>query len=132
MREPRATMSIIADHVIGGFSREALSSALASTHRAGFGPQTRVIDGARGDVGQQLERIGLRMPSEELSGPDAVLIVVNAPGRTDIVAALFSRLGADFVVHAERRGGERPIADAVVSLTPDVRIGESGGASSEA
>ena len=100
--ESLATAVPGADHVIGGFSREALSSALAATHRAGFGPQTRVIDGARGDIGRQLQRLGLRVAWDEPPAADAVLIVVNAPGRTAIVADLFSRLGAKSVVLAGR------------------------------
>ena len=121
-----------AEHVIGVFAREELSAALASTHRAGFGPQTRVIDGARGEIGQQVLRLGLRVPWEEPPAPDAVLIVVNAPGRTAIVAELFSRLGATLVVLAERRGAERLVADAVVSISPDIRIGREAEAASEA
>ena len=125
--ESRTTISPGADHVIGGFVRESLSSALASTHRAGFGPQTRVIDGARGDIGQQVQRLGLRIPWERELPPDAVLIVVNAPGRTAVVADLFSRLGAELVFLAERRGAEREVADQVVSMSPDVRMEEGAG-----
>jgi hypothetical protein len=116
------------DHVIGGFAREALSAALAATHRAGFGPQARVLDGARGDIARQVERIGLRAPWAEPPGPDAVLIVVNAPGRTAIVAELFSRLGAEFVLLAARRGAERAAADTVAAMSPDIRIGEGAAA----
>jgi hypothetical protein len=121
-----------AEHVIGVFAREGLSAALASTHRAGFGPQTRVIDGARGEIGQQVLRLGLRVPWEEPPAPDAVLILVNAPGRSAIVAELFTRLGAKLVVLAERRGSERLVADAVVSVSPDIRIGGEAEAASEA
>lgn len=120
-----------AEHVIGGFAREALSSALAATHRAGFGPQARVIDGQRGNVGQQVERLGLRVPWDAPPAPEAVLIVVNAPGRTAMVADLFSRLGAEYVVLAERRGAERAVVDRVVSLAPDIRIGGEAEAGSD-
>lgn len=130
--ESRVVAPVGAEHVIGGFAREALSAALAATHRAGFGPQARVIDGARGDIGQQMQRLGVCVSWEEPPVPDAVLIVVNAPGRTAIVADLFSRLGAAFVVFAERRGSERGLADSVVSLSPDIRIGGEAGADSEA
>ena len=129
--ESRATTAIGVEHVIGVFARETLSSALAAAHRAGFGPQARVIDGARGDIGQQVQRLGLRVPWKEPPAPDAVLIVVNAPGRTAIVADLFSRLGAEHVELAEGRGVERPVADRVVSLTPDIRIGGEAGAEAE-
>jgi hypothetical protein len=125
--KPRAALSPAADHVIGVFAREALSPALASTHRAGFGPQTRVIESARGEVGKQLERIGLRVSWDESPSTDAVLIVVTAPGRTAIVADLFARLGADAVAYAERRTSERPATGRIVSLAPDIRIGEGAG-----
>ena len=130
--ETRASTSVGSDHVIGGFRREVLSAALASTHRAGFGAQTRVIDGARGEIGQQVERLGLVVPWEEPPGVDTVLIVVNAPGRAVLVATLFSEIGADFVVHAEHRTATLRGADAMVSLTPDIRIGEGAGAGSDA
>jgi hypothetical protein len=125
--KPRVSMSPAADHVIGVFGRESLSPALASTHRAGFGPQTRVIETARGDAGKQLERIGLRVPWDESPPADAVLIVVTAPGRTAIVADLFARLGADAIVYAERRTCDRPTVERIVSLAPDIRIGEAAG-----
>jgi len=113
-----------ADHVVGVFAREGLSSALASTHRAGFGPQARVLDGARGDPARQLERAGLQLVSGERPAADALLIVVTAPGRTAIVADLFRRLGATSVQFASRHGTEaRERAEAPV-LLPDVRIGD--------
>jgi hypothetical protein len=130
--EPRGEVPPGADHVIGVFAREVLSVALASTHRAGFGPQTRVIDSARGDAGKQLERLGLRVPWDASPPGDAVLIVVTAPGRTAIVADLFARLGADSVVFAERRAAAQPIAERIVALAPDIRIGEGAGAGSDA
>jgi hypothetical protein len=130
--EPRAAPSPVADHVIGVFAREVLSPALAATHRAGFGPQTRVIDSARGDPGQQLERMGLRVPWGEPPSAEAVLIVVTAPGRTVNVADLFARLGADSVSFAERRSAGRPATEPIVSPAPDLRIGDGAGASSEA
>ena len=83
---PGAASSPAIEHVIGTFPRAELSAALAATHRAGFGPQTRVFDGARGDTGRQLERAGLRMLDGAVPPADAVLIVVTAPGRTAVVA----------------------------------------------
>ncbi len=130
--EPRAEAPPGADHVIGVFAREGLSSALASTHRAGFGPQTRVIDSARGDAGKQLERLGLAVPWEASPPGEFVLIVVTAPGRTTIVADLFARLGAEAVVFAERRAAGQPTTERIVALAPDIRIGEGAGAGSDA
>ena len=121
-----------ADHVIGTFPREALSAALASTHRAGFGPQARVLDGARGDAARQLERAGLRVVGSETPPADAVLIVVTAPGRTAIVADLFARLGAESVALASRRGVDESPRAAPPLMTPDIRIGGDAEAVSDA
>jgi hypothetical protein len=120
------------DHVIGIFPREELSAALAATHRAGFGPQTRVFDGARGDVTRQLERAGLAIRNDDAPPAEALLIVVTAPGRATIVAELFDQLGAESVQFATRRSAAKP-ASAVPGLElPDIRIGEDAGISSEA
>ena len=99
---PDAPSSPAIDHVVGTFPRTELSAALAATHRAGFGPQTRVFDGARGDTARQLERAGLRVLDGAPPATDALLIVVTAPGRTAIVAELFERLGAEAVLLAAR------------------------------
>ena len=128
----RAAMSPAVDHVVGTFPRDDLSAALASTHRAGFGPQTRVFDGARGDATRQLERAGLRILDGDAPPADALLIVVTAPGRTTIVAELFERLGAESVLFAARRGDDRPAARTPASMQPDIRIGDDAGAASEA
>jgi hypothetical protein len=120
-----------ADHVVGNFARTDLSAALASTHRAGFGPQTRVLDGARGDPARQLERAGLQLVTGESPSADSVLIVVTAPGRTSIVADLFERLGARSVQFAARRGAEARERTQAPVLLPDIRLGSEQGAGSE-
>jgi hypothetical protein len=117
------------DQVVGTFPRAELSAALAATHRAGFGPQARVFDGARGDTTRQLERAGLRLLDGALPPADAVLIVVTAPGRTAIVAELFARLGAESVLLAARGGNDKPAAAPPPLMQPDIRIGEAGSAS---
>ena len=71
---PDAASSPAIDHVVATFPRAELSAALAATHRAGFGPQTRVFDGARGDTARQLERAGLRMLDGDAPPADAVLL----------------------------------------------------------
>jgi hypothetical protein len=119
------------DHVIGTFPREGLSAALASTHRAGFGPQTRVFDGARGDVTRQLERAGLEIQNDVAPPPGALLIVVTAPGRATIVAELFEQLGAESVLFAARRSTAKPASTAAPLGQPDIRIGEDAGIASE-
>ncbi len=117
------------DHVVATFPRTELSAALAATHRAGFGPQTRVLDGARGDTARQLERAGLRILDGAAPPADAVLIVVTAPGRTAVVAQLFERLGAVSVLMAARGGDDKPASAVPASMQPDIRIGDTGVAS---
>ena len=114
------------DHVIGTFPRADLTTALAATHRAGFGPQTRVFDGARGDAARQLERAGLRILDGTPPTPDAVLIVVTAPGRVAIVARLFERLGAEAILLASRRGDDKPAPVPPAPMQPDIRIDDGG------
>ena len=123
---PDATSSPAIDHVVGTFPRAELSAALAATHRAGFGPQTRVFDGARGDTARQLERAGLRVLDGAPPAADALLIVVTAPGRTAIVAELFERIGAEAVLLAARGGDDKPAAAPPAALQPDIRIGDAG------
>jgi hypothetical protein len=126
---PDAASSPAIDHVVATFPRAELSAALAATHRAGFGPQTRVFDGARGDIARQLERAGLRILDGAIPPADAVLIVVTAPGRTAIVAQLFERLGAAAVLMAARGGDDKPVSAMPASMQPDIRIGDAGVAS---
>jgi hypothetical protein len=123
---PWAGSSLAIDHVIGTFPREELSAALASTHRAGFGPQTRVFDGARGDVTRQLERAGLAVRADAPLPADALLIVVTAPGRAALVAELFERLGAESVLFAARKGIANAASTAPATELPDIRIGDAG------
>jgi hypothetical protein len=120
--EIQADRSPIVDHVIGAFPRESLSAALASTHRAGFGPQTRVLDGARSDVTLQLARAGLHVIAGDVPLGNAVLIVVTAPGRTRVVADLFEQLGAESVSLASRRSDVTIPAAPQDPIVPDVRI----------
>ncbi len=120
---PRAISPANADHVIGAFPREGLSAMLAAIHRAGFGPQTRVVDGARGDVARQLERAGIAILENDVSVEGGVLIVVTAPGRVAIVAELFARLGAQRVVLAGRQQQRQAAFDTTAGLAPDIRIG---------
>ena len=122
-------MNLDVDHVIGTFPREGLSAALASTHRAGFGPQTRVFDGARGDVTRQLERAGLEIRDDGAPPADALLIVVTAPGRATIVAELFEQFGAESVLFAARRSTASPASTTPALGLPDIRIGDAGIAS---
>jgi hypothetical protein len=128
---PWAGSSLAIDHVVGIFDREGLSSALAATHRAGFGPQTRVFDGARGDVARQLDRAGLEIRDGAVPPSDALLIVVTAPGRAPIVAELFGQLGAESVLFAAGPGSTRPASAVPASEQPDIRIGQDAVIASE-
>lgn len=120
------------DHVAGTFARSSLSGALAEMHRAGFGPHTRVLDGARGDAAGQLERTGLRIVEGEAPAPDAVLILVTAPGRAALVANLFARLGAESILLAARQMPERPTPRREALEAPDLQIGVEQGVGPEA
>lgn len=113
--------------VVGVFGREGLSSALAATHRAGFGPHARVLDGARGELAGQFRRAGLPLPPDlDGAGGDAVLIVVTAPGRAAAAAETLVRAGA-LAVHRVSRGGASPsIATAPPTPAP-VDVVEVGG-----
>lgn len=81
--------------VVAVFDGGRLSSGLAILHRERYGPHTRVLDGARGDLPSQLRRAGIEAPLD-LRGltPDTALVLVNAPGRVMLVAALLSDAGA--------------------------------------
>jgi len=126
---PDAASSVAIDHVVATFPRAELSAALAATHRAGFGPQTRVFDGARGDISRQLERAGLRILDGAAPSADAVLIVVTAPGRTAIVSKLLEQHGAESVLLAARGGEDKPASAVPATMQPDIRIGDAGVAS---
>lgn len=127
---PTEATSPSGNHVIGEFPREGLSSTLAAIHRAGFGPQTRVIDGARGDLKAQLERAGLREFASVTPPPDAVLVVVTAPGRTAIVTELFAGLGAGSVAVSAPAVAEKQTAFEPSWLGPDIRLGDDAGLAS--
>lgn len=109
------------DHVLGVFSRERLSEALSATHRAGFGPYTRVLDGQRADTASQLSRAGLEIPRGPSPAPDDLVILVQAPGRVDRVAELFHQLGAQLVVQAQRSVAPAAEPDHS-SLMPEIAV----------
>ena len=116
-----ATGGRVPDYVVGVFARERLSEALSATHRAGFGPHTRVFDGQRSSTGLQLERAGLEIAAGAAPAPDDLVILVQAPSRVDRVAELFRQLGAQVVAQAQRstsRSGEGSRA----SLLPEISL----------
>ena len=104
------------DTVVGVFERERLSTALIATHRAGFGPHVRVLDGARGDLSGQLRRAGIRLSLAPDREEATVLIVVTAPGRTASAADILRRAGSR-TVHLITRGAPTTAADTATSRT---------------
>lgn len=119
----------IPDHVLGVFARERLSEALSATHRAGFGPYTRVFDGKRSSTASQLARAGLEIVAGEPPRPEDLVILVQAPGRVDLVAELFHQLGARLIAQAQR-ASVRAAETERSSLVPDIAISLTGGADS--
>jgi hypothetical protein len=107
------------------FARERLSEALSATHRAGFGPNTRVFDGQRSSTASQLARAGLEIAAGEPPGPDDVVIVVQAPGRVDRVAEIFHQLGAQLVAQAQRSVARAAEIDHS-PLVPEIAISLAG------
>lgn len=116
----------IPDHVLGVFARERLSEALSATHRAGFGPYTRVFDGRRSSTATQISRAGLEIAEGPSPGPEDLVILVQAPGRVDRVAELFHQLGAQLVAQARR--ATAPSGEANPSpLVPEIAIPHAAG-----
>lgn len=111
----------VPDHVLGVFQRERLSEALSATHRAGFGPYTRVLDGQRSDTAEQLTRAGLELASGPAPASTDLVILVQAPGRVERVAELFHQLGAQLVARA-RRATVRSQERSASPLLPDIAI----------
>ncbi|MDQ2653271.1 MAG: hypothetical protein M3Z20_09515 [Chloroflexota bacterium] len=113
------------DHILGVFARERLSEALSATHRAGFGPYTRVFDGQRSSTASQLARAGLEIAAGESPGPEDLVIVVQAPGRVDRVAEMFHQLGAQLVAQARRAEARSTEVDRS-PLVPEIAISLAG------
>lgn len=90
-----------ADTVLAAIEGDRLSSALASLHRAGHGPNVRVLDAARGDLGGQLRRAGIADPPAVAPGT-ARLLMVFAPNRVAPVVDLLQRAGSTAIYLASR------------------------------
>ncbi len=94
----------LADTVLGVFERRRLSDALIALHRAGFGPHTRVLDSARGDLAGQLRRSALQNAIDPASlEAGLAIVVVSAPGRAALVADTLLGQGARSVQALTRR-----------------------------
>lgn len=121
----------VPDHVLGVFGRERLSEALSATHRAGFGPYTRVLDGQRSSTASQLARAGLEIATGPDPGPEDLVILVQAPGRVERVAELFHQLGAQLVTRAQRATAQ-PEEVSRSPLVPEFAIPLAAGDSTDA
>ena len=106
------------DHVLGVFERERLSEALSATHRAGFGPHTKVFDGQRSSATLQIARAGLEVAKGPSPAPGDLVVLVQAPGRVDRVAELFHQLGALLVAQAQRKSAMS------ATMNPSARLAE--------
>lgn len=78
--------------VVAVIDRDRLSDVLAALHGQGYGPNTRVLDGARGDLPAQLVRAGVPGSDGDLNLGDrpnqTAVVLVHAPGRGERVVAL--------------------------------------------
>ncbi|HEU5430613.1 MAG TPA: hypothetical protein VFU81_03070, partial [Thermomicrobiales bacterium] len=105
--------------VFGVFERDGLSDALVALHRAGFGPNTRVLDGARGDLTGQIRRAALHDAIDVAAlASEVAIVVVSAPGRAALVADTLLRHGARRVQALTRRAPARIVA--TPGAAPDI------------
>jgi len=86
------TEAAMGETVVAVIDRDRLSGVLSTLHGNGYGPNTRVLDGARGDLAAQIARSGVPGPGGDLvlgeRPHEAAAIFVHAPGRGARVAAL--------------------------------------------
>lgn len=87
----------IGESVVAVVDRDRLSAVLAALHGSGYGPNTRVLDGARGDLAAQLARANIRVSESDLNLGDrpseSAIVLVHAPGRGERVVALLRPQG---------------------------------------
>ena len=95
---------MINDAVTGIIPRDQLPNVLTLIHRAGLGPQARVLDPERGDLDGQLTRAGLIAPPplDPVNGEEMVLVVF-APGRAPIAIEAMERFGGRAIEVLSRR-----------------------------
>ena len=107
--------------------RDRLNGVLAALHRAGFGPHTRVLDGARGDLAGQVRRPSLERALDPASLPADPVVVVSAAGRTAAVGSLLRAHGATMVGALTKRAAAP--SDAARAGLPDIspEVGERPG-----
>ena len=87
----------IGEYVIAVVDRDRLSGVLAALHGSGYGSNTRVLDGARGDLVAQLSRTNVLVAESDLNlgdrPSDSAIVLVHAPGRGERVVALLRPQG---------------------------------------
>ena len=98
-----------ADTVIGVFERDVLPAALAAVHRAGYGPNARVLQSDRGSLTAQLQRAGICNPPP-LEAEARPVLVLFAPARVAQALDLLQRSGASVVHIASRDQTGAPYA----------------------
>ncbi len=81
---PRSETAI-GETVVAVIARDRLSGVLATLHGNGYGANTRVLDGARGDLAVQIARSGVPGPGGDLMlgecPAETAVVLVHAPGR---------------------------------------------------
>ena len=105
----RLAGKMAADTVIGVFERDLLPAALAAVHRAGYGPNARVLQGERGSMTAQLKRVGISKPPP-LDADSRPVLVLFAPARVAHAVDLLQRSGASAVHVASRDQNGAPYA----------------------
>lgn len=95
---------MIHDAVVGVISRDQLPNVLTLVHRAGLGPQARVLDPERGDLSGQLTRAGIVDPPvlDAAPGEEMVLVVFSA-GRMPAAIAAMEQFGGREIQTLSRR-----------------------------
>jgi hypothetical protein len=97
------------DTVIGVFERDVLPAALAAVHRAGYGPNARVLQPERGSLTAQLQRAGIGNPPP-IEAESRPILVLFAPARVAHALDLLHRSGASAVHIASRDQNGVPYA----------------------
>lgn len=120
----------IGESVVAVVDRDRLSAALAALHGAGYGPNTRVLDGARGELAGQLARANIRITESDLNLGDrpseSAIVLVHAPGRGERVVALLRPQGPRDMqlirrldTQSQMNSGSQP---AIVTSSPEIEI----------
>jgi len=84
----------IGETVVAVIDRDRMNGVLATLHGNGYGSNTRVLDGARGDLAAQFARSGVPAGGVDLNlgerPAETAVVLIHAPGRGERVAALLA------------------------------------------